>query len=530
MVALVEKMMKRRKKLRSFTALGLLFCLLNNEIVSSFTPLDASKMTAQVQIGNGVHFQGPSSFQISSASANLRWFPRDSYLQTVKDFQVLGGYANCQIQTKDSNSFDQLGDENHPESKLQLEWNQPGNSASFTIAALVETKKEMVPVCHAVPFPLRMVLPEDIYEFLQPGQIANHFDPSIQQMAWEIVRDHTDMYHALFALADWTNRNIEYSLDSLGEGNVQMASSVLNNRWGKCDELSSLLVSMARAVGIPSRFVHGYAYTNKPEWFDNEAWGAHTWSEHYFPGVGWVPFDVTYGEYGYLNAGHVMLSVSQDAMDQSTIGFQAHGTGAFQLVTQDLEIQVTPTEQSPSTTEKSAEAQEDTSSFREMPFGASARRNGRTINHHNGHSQDVDQVLDVSLDAPYSTVGFGSKIALVATVTNHQDHYVSTTLEFTNITDASLIPWADDYGNSFSTTSLSNPILLNPYETKTVPFLVEINPKILQHRYTYTFPFCVSALGWKTQAGGQGEHVITVKEDAPVLGPNDFLQYYLDGY
>src|SRR3989344_1546055 len=41
--------------------------------------------------------------------------------------------------------------------------------------------------------------------------------------------------------------------------------------------------------------------------------GNHGWAEVYFPEYGWVPFDVTYGQYGWIDASHVKFFDSADS-------------------------------------------------------------------------------------------------------------------------------------------------------------------------------------------------------------------------
>jgi transglutaminase-like putative cysteine protease len=67
---------------------------------------------------------------------------------------------------------------------------------------------------------------------------------------------------------------------------------------GYCDYYATAMVVMARAAGLPARYVAGYAtgtydYT-KGHYVVAEA-NAHAWVEIYFPGYGWVEFEPTAG-------------------------------------------------------------------------------------------------------------------------------------------------------------------------------------------------------------------------------------------
>ena len=110
--------------------------------------------------------------------------------------------------------------------------------------------------------------------------------------------------------------------------------------------MSALFVSMCRAVGIPARFVSGWAYTDNDVLF-NEPWGGHVCAEVYFPEEGddgggiWVPFDVTYGQLGFLDAGHVLLQTSADVVE-SNVEYSAQGRDFQCLRPKALECVVQP--------------------------------------------------------------------------------------------------------------------------------------------------------------------------------------------
>jgi transglutaminase-like putative cysteine protease len=70
----------------------------------------------------------------------------------------------------------------------------------------------------------------------------------------------------------------------------------LVTREGYCSYFASAMAVMARAVGIPSRYVEGYLLSGiKHDNYEYTVTGenAHAWAELYFEGVGWMPFDAT---------------------------------------------------------------------------------------------------------------------------------------------------------------------------------------------------------------------------------------------
>ena len=67
---------------------------------------------------------------------------------------------------------------------------------------------------------------------------------------------------------------------------------------GYCDYYATSMVVMARAAGLPARFVSGYiggTYDEETGVFVITADLAHSWVEIYFPEYGWIPFEPTSG-------------------------------------------------------------------------------------------------------------------------------------------------------------------------------------------------------------------------------------------
>ena len=188
-----------------------------------------------------------------------------------------------------------------------------GFSATFTLA----TKLARPVVKEKVGFPIaRAQLGPELQPFLSPTPFIDSDDPAIVALANRLTAGEDDLFVVATKLADWVRRNINYSLNTLTAEVSQPASWVLAHREGVCDELAHLFIALARAVGIPGRFVAGLAYTES-ELFP-ERWGAHGWAELWFPGIGWVPYDVAYGEYGYVDAAHIAVAHVKDAKELAT--------------------------------------------------------------------------------------------------------------------------------------------------------------------------------------------------------------------
>ncbi|MBA4495593.1 DUF4129 domain-containing transglutaminase family protein [Paenactinomyces guangxiensis] len=86
----------------------------------------------------------------------------------------------------------------------------------------------------------------------------------------------------------------------LPEGQDFVDHFLFETKRGYCDHFSSAMVVMLRSVGIPARWVKGFAegesrFNGKTQRYDVTVRNkdAHAWVEVYFTGVGWIPFDPT---------------------------------------------------------------------------------------------------------------------------------------------------------------------------------------------------------------------------------------------
>ncbi len=200
---------------------------------------------------------------------------------------------------------------------LGFTWAKPvPDSATFGYTTTVHTKNTYLPVSREIAFPLSSAQLVGMDQYLQPTLSIDSLNPAIIKQAAELTEGHTDLFKATFAMASWVEENVKYDLNSLTAQASQKASWVLENKQGVCDEMTSLFIAMARSQGIPARFVSGISYTTS-DLFD-EPWQPHGWAEVYFPTIGWVPFDITFGEYGYIDVTHVKMRESPDPTTSGT--------------------------------------------------------------------------------------------------------------------------------------------------------------------------------------------------------------------
>jgi len=305
---------------------------------------------------------------------------------------------------------------------ILYEWNNPPEELIYDIDYDIESNFNLVKIKNKISFPFEV--PQEYEKYTEATEFINSDNIFIKEKAKEIIGNEDDLYEAVYKVGDWVNDNIEYSLESLTEELTQNSLWVLQNGRGVCDELTVLFIAMMRSQGIPAKFVSGSSYTDVIPGFGN-----HAWAEVYFPGKGWVPYDVTYGQYGYIDAAHIKMKESSDAKDPS-IRYK-WSPGGVDINAQPLNISTT------------------------------IISTGNKLNN----------FFDINLKTLKDKVKSGSYLPIEIELNNNEDYYLSNTLYITK-----------------APTSLKNNVkhvLLKPKENKKIYWVISI-PDNLDNQYIYT--------------------------------------------
>ena len=143
---------------------------------------------------------------------------------------------------------------------------------------------------------------------------------AIYTQASALAQGEDDVFIIASKVAKWIQEDITYDLSTITQNPNQKSSEVFISKTGVCQEITHLFISMMRSLDIPARVVTGYAYTNSEEVIDlvGSNWGGHAWAEVLI-GNTWVPFDLTYNQYGYVDASHIVLDKSKEIRKQSIL-------------------------------------------------------------------------------------------------------------------------------------------------------------------------------------------------------------------
>lgn len=126
-------------------------------------------------------------------------------------------------------------------------------------------------------------------------------NPEIIRLKTEILAETQDPRQVVEKLVAWVAENIK---DTLTDS--QSPLETLEKRSGNCQSHARLYASLARAAGVPTRFVSGLVYA------EGKGFLYHSWAESY---VGyWLPVDPTFGEVP-ANVTHIKLAEGDSPAD-----------------------------------------------------------------------------------------------------------------------------------------------------------------------------------------------------------------------
>lgn len=348
--------------------------------------------------------------KIMDLTVQLNLIPRNDYRQSILNQEIISrpsAYVD----------FDPDFDET-----LGLNWKNLNTDLIYYEVNSRILTKHIISKIRKIKFPIQN-LEWNLDEYTQATEFID-VTQEIREKANEIVEGEDDLYEAVYKLAEWVRINVDYNLNTMTEEVVQKSSWVLMTRQGVCDEITNLFISFCRSLGVPTKFITGVAYSNIIDDFGN-----HGWAEVYFPGYGWIPFDVTYGEYGWLDATHIKLNEDVDS-NVFSVNYNWKSRDV-DVKTKDLET--------------------------------------KTILISKGNKIESPTRLEVNLLK--NNVGFGSYVPIQVVIENLEDYYVADKVFLTKAPEV--------IGNN------AKVILLKPGEIKEEYWLVHI-PTEMKSGYKYS--------------------------------------------
>jgi transglutaminase-like putative cysteine protease len=157
----------------------------------------------------------------------------------------------------------------------------------------------------------------DLKRALKPNRLVT-ISPRVKELADKITAGKTDRVDQAHAIFEYLVTTMKYdkTIPGWGNGDTERACDI---KAGNCTDFHSLFMSLARAKGIPARFIIGFPLTAA----DGQVKGYHCWSEFYVKGKGWIPIDASDASkladaskreylFGNLDPNRVQFTVGRD--------------------------------------------------------------------------------------------------------------------------------------------------------------------------------------------------------------------------
>lgn len=218
---------------------------------------------------------------------------------------------------------------------IRVSPNQSFQSINFK-ASFKLTKKSLNPFEHIPVFKIA----ENYKEIKSLGFKAD-FEPYLRKTPYTLLPKEVEdifkfdtlesIFENLQQLNHWVYLYINFKT---GVTNVDTKlEEVLKNKKGVCQDFAHLFCALARANGIPARYVSGYLHQGIGYFGDSQM---HAWAECFIPEVGWIGFDPTNDL--LVNDNHIKVAHGKDYNDCSPLKGVVYALGKNETI-HSVEVQ-----------------------------------------------------------------------------------------------------------------------------------------------------------------------------------------------
>lgn len=201
-------------------------------------------------------------------------YPVSDRYQLISDIQTSGDYSNIGVYT----------DRYYGTPILYAEWPKDATSRKLKFSFKVERQE----VSRRI-FPNQEPNwnPADYEKYLKPTSLGP-IGGEVKKQADTITKGKKTVLEKAKAIYDWICENMYRDPKTIGCGKGDVCQ-LLERPGGKCTDISSVFIALARAAGVPAREVFSVRLGKKPQQ-DVTTW-QHCWAEFFLPGYGWVSVD-----------------------------------------------------------------------------------------------------------------------------------------------------------------------------------------------------------------------------------------------
>lgn len=245
-------------------------------LFSISVPLVDSQSFAKERQGEvAVHFN--LNAQTPTDVKNLRlWipYPISDENQNITDVRLSGNFSQGGIYREGE----------HGNLALYAEWNRP-EKEKILVYTFKVNRKEVI----KKSFPEKeFSFSKEEFKYYLTSTSLGPTTGKVKELAQKITKGKKTNYAKAKALYDWIITNMHYDRDIKGCG-VGDVEKLVVSLAGKCVDIHSVFVTLARSAGVPAREIFGIRMPKDKEGDMTKA--HHCWAEFYVPGYGWVPVD-----------------------------------------------------------------------------------------------------------------------------------------------------------------------------------------------------------------------------------------------
>ena len=201
-------------------------------------------------------------------------YPMSDANQDITDVSVSGNFSSSAVYRESA-----FGNP-----VLYAEWNGGKTPPTLSYAFTAARKEAVTKAFPAAELP---VAKEELRPYLASTRLGST-EGAAKEYAAKITNGKNSTLEKARAIYDWIVDNMRRDPDvkGCGPGEVDV---LLEKLGGKCADIHSVFVTLARAAGIPAREVFGIRLPKGKEGDMTKA--QHCWAEFHQPGYGWVVVD-----------------------------------------------------------------------------------------------------------------------------------------------------------------------------------------------------------------------------------------------
>ncbi len=201
-------------------------------------------------------------------------YPMSDENQDITDVNINGNYASTGI----------YRDARFANNMLYAEWKEAGKERVLTYSFNIKRKEQ---ITKDFPKKEMSISENEFSKYLEPTSSCPT-GGKVKKYADKITKGKKTIRAKARAIYDWIVDNMHRDPNVKGCG-FGIVETLLETKGGKCADIHSVFVALARASGVPAREVFGIRIPKGKEGDMTKA--QHCWAEFYLPGYGWVVVD-----------------------------------------------------------------------------------------------------------------------------------------------------------------------------------------------------------------------------------------------